>query len=316
MDKLQLYNVAKMYYVDGLGQQEIANITGYSRPQISRMLKEARSSRIVEITLHPPYGADPGVLARQMQERFGLQRAHVLDNSAYAEDDTEGRVRAAAGYAAEYLAELLPACRKVGVGWGHTIYTTVLATEYSSRPQQVLFVPLTGNSGFSKPYYQTNSIVDRFAEKYKARGEFINVPAFSPTAEVRRCLIESNGLDKPGSIWDNIDLAYFSLGGPPEGSDVIRDIPQEGAAETLLRSAAVGDVLGHYFDKYGNTLGAEVSERYLAMPLERLLQVKRRLCTALGKDKTAAIRAAISMGVITELITDHYTALALLKNEK
>ena len=50
-----------------------------------------------------------------------------------------------------------------------------------------------------------------------------------------------------------------------------------------------------------------------AMPLERLLQVKRRLCTALGSDKTAAIRAAVSMGVITEFVTDHYTALALLK---
>ena len=70
-----------------------------------------------------------------------------------------------ASYAAEYLAELLPSCCKVGVGWGHTIYTTVLATEHSSRPQLVLFVPLMGNSGFSKPYYQTNSIVDCFAEK-------------------------------------------------------------------------------------------------------------------------------------------------------
>ena len=200
MDKLQLYNVARMYYMDGLGQQEIANITGYSRPQVSRMLKEARNNRIVEITLHPPYGADPGVLARQLQERFGLHRAHVLDNSAYAENDQTERVRAVAGYAAEYLSEQLPSCRKVGVGWGHTIYTTVLATEHSNRPLSVLFVPLTGNSGFSKPYYQTNSIVDRFAEKYKARGEFINVPAFSPTEEVRRCLIESNGLDKPGSI--------------------------------------------------------------------------------------------------------------------
>ena len=316
MDKLQLYNVAKLYYIDGLGQQEIANITGYSRPQISRMLKEARSCRLVEITLHPPYGADPGELAQGLQDRFALQRAHVLDNSAYAETAMPERIRAVAGYAAEYLAQQLPSCRKVGVGWGHTIYPTVLATEHSSRSLPVLFVPLTGNSGFSEPYYQTNSIVDRFAEKYKARGEFINAPAFSPTAEVRRCLIESNGLEQPGSIWDNIDLAYFSLGGPPATSDVIRDIPNEGAADRLLQSDAVGDVLGYLFDRDGRLLEGEPWDRYLAMPLERLLQVKRRVCAALGRDKTAAIRAAIARGVMTELITDHYTALSLLKEEE
>ena len=63
---------------------------------------------------------------------------------------------------------------------------------------------------------------------------------------MRRCLIESNGLDKPGSIWDNINLVYFSLDGPPDSSNIIRDIPSEGTAETLLQSSAVGDVLGYF----------------------------------------------------------------------
>ena len=302
-----------MYYMDGLGQQEIANITGYSRPQVSRMLKEARNCRMVEITLHPPFGADPGMLASGLQKKYGLQRAIVLDNSAYPESDYIERIHAVAGCAAEYLTQLLPACRKVGVGWGRTIYNTVLATEHSSHPIQAYFVPLTCNSGFSEPYYQTNSIVDRFAEKYKTRGEFINVPAFSPNAEVCKCLIESNGLDKEGGVWDNIDLAFFSLGGPPESSNVIRAIPNPGRAESLLHSAAVGDVLGHYFDKDGNALQGESEKCYLALPLERLLQVSRRLCASIGNDKIEAIHTAIRMGVITDLITDHYTAQALLE---
>lgn len=313
MDKMLLYNVAKMYYADGLGQQEIANITGYSRPQVSRMLKEARNCRVVEITLHPPFGADPDMLASNLQKKYGLNHAIVLDNSAYPENNYIERIHAVAGCAAEYLAQLLPACRKVGVGWGRTIYNTVLATEHSSRPVQAYFVPLTCNSGFSEPYYQTNSIVDRFAEKYKTRGEFINVPAFSPNEEVRQCLIESNGLDKEGGVWDNIDLAFFSLGGPPGSSNVIRAIPKPGRAESLMQSAAVGDVLGHYFDRNGNALQEDAQMCYLAMPLERLLRVRRRLCASIGEDKTESIRTAIRMGVITDLITDHYTAQALLE---
>lgn len=49
MDKMALYSVAKMYYCDNKGQQEIANAMGVSRPQVSRMLKEARELKIVDI---------------------------------------------------------------------------------------------------------------------------------------------------------------------------------------------------------------------------------------------------------------------------
>ena len=54
MNAATLYNIAKMYYQDNMGQQEIANVVGVSRPMISKMLKEAKETGIVEITLHAP----------------------------------------------------------------------------------------------------------------------------------------------------------------------------------------------------------------------------------------------------------------------
>ena len=37
-----LLDVARLYWEEGLGQEEVARRTGYSRPTVSRMLAEAR----------------------------------------------------------------------------------------------------------------------------------------------------------------------------------------------------------------------------------------------------------------------------------
>ena len=70
MEKLTLYNVAKMYYIDNMGQQEIANQLGISRPQVSRILKEARETKIVDITLHMPCNVSAGSLALRLESQL------------------------------------------------------------------------------------------------------------------------------------------------------------------------------------------------------------------------------------------------------
>lgn len=50
-DMEQLLAVAKMYYEQGLTQQEIAEKVFLSRSHVSRMLKEARALGIVEIII-------------------------------------------------------------------------------------------------------------------------------------------------------------------------------------------------------------------------------------------------------------------------
>ena len=63
-DMMQMYRIAKMYYVDNLTQQQIAVSENVSRSQISRLLDQARASGIVEITVRMP-------------ERIKIGRAHV-----------------------------------------------------------------------------------------------------------------------------------------------------------------------------------------------------------------------------------------------
>jgi deoxyribonucleoside regulator len=308
MDKLLLYNAAKMYYADGKSQQEISNIMGLSRPQISRLLKEARSCHIVEITLNPPYSVSWEAQADKLRTRLGLSVVRIVNASDYAQSDTAGRIQVVSEFAAQYLQEQFPTCRKIGVGWGRTIYATVLAMEHAVSPCPAQFVPLVGNAGFSNPTYQTNSIVDRAAEKCKAQREFINTPAFVPTEDIKQYMLEINGLDHHNSIWDHVDLAFFSLGGPPKTQAVTRDVSNKTLLQRVLASNAVGDILGNYFDAQGQMILEEDSVWCVTMPPEQLKKIGRRICIALGSDKVNAICTAAKMGLITELITDHYTA--------
>ena len=313
MDKLTLYKLAKLYYIDGLGHQEIANVTGFSRPQVSRMLKEARNCHIVDIKINPPFGDAPEKLEADLAAALGVHSISVVDTSDYAEKDKSSRLSAVSGFAAEYLAALIPSCRKVGVGWGHTIYSVVIATEHNYEPTETKFVPLVGNSGYSEPYYQTNSIVDRLAEKYKSKGEFINTPAFVSMDSVHKYLVEVNGLDRAGKIWEDIDLAFFSLGGIPESNPVISEFPDKQALPALKAYRAVGDFLGHFFKASGEFITVSENIPHIAFPPDRLNDVPRRIRIAMGQEKTAAVRAAASMGIFTDLITDKYTAERILE---
>ena len=69
---LLLAEVAHLYYVKSLTQQHIAERIGVSRSKVSRMLREARLSGLVEIRIHSPL-----VLATDLQDalktRLGLR---------------------------------------------------------------------------------------------------------------------------------------------------------------------------------------------------------------------------------------------------
>src|SRR5215218_7355540 len=70
-------SAARMYYVDGRDQQEIAAILTVSRSTVSRLLTSARERGIVRISVdeYDPYDRR---LESRLTDRFGLYRAVVV----------------------------------------------------------------------------------------------------------------------------------------------------------------------------------------------------------------------------------------------
>jgi len=65
--KRLLYKIARAYYDDSLTQQQIADRFGLSRVKISRLLREAREDKVVQISIASPPGSNAD-LERQLEE--------------------------------------------------------------------------------------------------------------------------------------------------------------------------------------------------------------------------------------------------------
>ena len=76
-NRAMLTSVARMYYLDGLGQSEIASILGVSRSTVSRLLTAAREHGVVRISVDD-YDPRDTHLEQDLIDRFGLKRAVVV----------------------------------------------------------------------------------------------------------------------------------------------------------------------------------------------------------------------------------------------
>ncbi|MDO8883303.1 sugar-binding domain-containing protein, partial [Pseudotabrizicola sp.] len=77
-------------------------------------------------------------------------------------------------------------------------------------------------------------------------------------------------------------------------------------------SGAIGDVLGQFLDKDGNSVSRAIDDRAIGMPLAMVLDVPEKILSAAGPHKVEIIRAACQRGLVDTLITDDVTAELLL----
>src|SRR3954469_10953211 len=73
----QLRLAARLYYMDGLGQAEVARFVNVSQTKVSRLLALARERGIVRITV-AEYEPRNATLEQQITRRFGLKSVAVI----------------------------------------------------------------------------------------------------------------------------------------------------------------------------------------------------------------------------------------------
>ncbi|WP_368282634.1 sugar-binding domain-containing protein, partial [Enterocloster lavalensis] len=109
--------VAKMYYINGESQEKIAELTGMSRSNISRILKKCLDEGIVEITVHDTISVRMK-LAHSIQTAFGLKEV-IIVHSAPAPDRIYRNVGQSLSV---YLMKILKDGMTLGVGRGRASY--------------------------------------------------------------------------------------------------------------------------------------------------------------------------------------------------
>jgi DNA-binding transcriptional regulator LsrR (DeoR family) len=306
-----LYAAAKLYYTEDATQAEVAAQLGTSRATVSRLLSEAKRRGIVRIEVVPPAEAPSGDLADRLARALALTTvflSHPLPHPGPGRGivDVMGAALAPAVGRALAGAGLLPGDVLL-VSSGRTVYEV---SQYDLVPLPgVLVAPTVGGNDQPEEWYQTNEITRRVANRVNGRPNYLFAPAL-PGPDLYPSLLNDPSIQRVLHLWPHARCALMGVGAPP----LMRsDIPQFVPTRSNSLRAAVGDVCSRFYDRDGDEIPFEGSDRLIAVELEALRHVPVTIAVAVGGDKVSSIIAGARGGYFNQLVTDPSTAAAILE---
>ncbi|MCL4514395.1 MAG: sugar-binding transcriptional regulator [Firmicutes bacterium] len=303
-----IIRVARLYYDEGLNQQEIAAEMQLSRSTVSRMLERARKEGFVEIKVINPYDHDQD-LARALQRRFNL-KACVITPTGVSERTSR---RAIGLGVAGLLNEILKGGDVLGISWGATLYEMAINLN-GVTPRGVQVVPLLGGMGQLPRHFQVNELANMIAQAFGGMAYALHAPALVGSADVKKALINDSSLSAEISLWSQVTVAVVGIG-PPISTSHMLSTNYFGDSDvlTLMRQGAVGDISARFFNESGCLCQAPVNERIIGVDLEMLRQVPTVIGVAGGHEKVRSILGALRGRWINILVTDISTAEELIR---
>ncbi len=310
-DLLLLYEIARLYYEDGLTQEEIAEHLGFSRSRIQRLLEAARKEGIVEIRLLSP-AVSCADLEEELVERFHLKKAIVVP----APTQSQYLIRRSIGKAAaQYLESILRDGDVLGIGWGRTTYEALNAFK---RRVAITIVPLIGAVGQVEMDFQVNELGSQLAKRIGGFFVPFYAPALVDTEDIARALFSDQSVRQVVELWDEVTVALVGMGDPRrEGSIVPRFFLSDPASVAVLeREDVVGDILYHFLRADGSLADEAFDRRVMSIPLEKLKKIPHVVGIAGSLEKVDILEAVLRGGYIRVLVTDREVARALLERSE
>ena len=300
--------VAKLYYIEGLSQEEIALKIHLSRPTVSRLLKRCIEEGLVQIRIDDvsSYGKE---LAQRIKDTYGLRHVIVVPQSHSAEADKEKVGQAAASYIESILASHM----LIGISWGTTTYQIVK----NIKPNSFItadVVQLVGGTGNKTTDTDANTMTLSLSKALGGDSYVLQAPLMVQSRILRDLLMEEPHIKSHFEKMKAADIAIVGLGSTrPELSAQFRSghITIEDT-ERLMREGAVGDICGRYIDIEGNHCHTSLSDRMMAISLEDLKRIPTVIGAAAGEKKADIIIGALRGGYIHVLITDEKAASCIL----
>jgi len=311
IDLRLLTKVGKLYYEDGLNQEEIVARLHTSRSTISRLLQQAKDEGIVRIAIVPPAGTFAD-LETKIEERYQIEEAIVCD--VQAPDSPQMIARELGEAAADYLFRVINPNDVIGVSWGYTIRGMVAALEPKDFPN-VRIVQMTGGIGKPESESHATELCLKMARTLSCKLALLPAPGVVQNKQIREVYLMDEYVHTAMSLLPGITLAFVGIGSLNSYSISTRDetILTQADLDEVVANGAVGDIALRFIDADGQPVQSELSERIIGIDLERLRKIPRVVGVAAGENKIMPIRAALCSKLVNVLITDLATAEALAK---
>ncbi len=308
-----MVNVAQMYYIDGLKQEDIAKKLHISRSLISMILTEAKEVGIIDIKVRNPQ-LNNGELADELKSLFGLKYCVIVPTTV---QDPNTLRKLVAQRAVEIFNQKVADRDNVGVAWGRTCYDFISYYKPDKAHKDVNIIPLTGGSNQTAPYYQLNEMVRLFAEKINGTPYFIHAPALTVSNQEQEMFMNSSSMQLIQEKWNNMDVIISSVGTLPT-MNIDRE-PYTGEYEInekLRDNEAVGDLCARYFNINGKYIKEGYYNRIIGIPILALKKAKIKITIASGKEKAIPILGCLRTGIVDVFISDEQTVKTVLKLDK
>ena len=303
-----LVKVAWLYYFRNLTQQDIAEKLNLSRPKVGRLLKKALDEGIVEIRLSPSVQSYDLTIENELESRFGLREALVV-NSAEDQSTLYDNLGMAC---ARYLDRILGPNFILGIGLGTTV-RAILPHISPHKSSNGTIVTLSG--GFSQPGHDTSNYNASWplANLLEAKLEQLYCPLVAQNKAARDAILSDRSLSGQLKRATESQIALISIGYVHLDMSLRRlEFCEREDVERLKEAGAVGEILVNFFDIYGNQIKTDLGDRMIGLSIDELKKIPTTIAISGGIEKATAILGALRTGCLNVLITDQKTAQMVL----
>ena len=304
----RLVEVAKMYYQLDYSQQEIAKKLGISRPTVSRLLVQAVEEGVVHIKICDP-AEDVQELALQIKEKFQLKDCIVASIPEYKDELIKVKL---GEVSADYLYKIVKSGDTIGITWGTTLYQLVKQIQ-PKNVKDVTIVQLNGGVSYSESNTYASEIINGLAHAFQTIPHFLQVPAVVDHIVVKQAIIADRHVKRILELGKQANIAIFTVGDPGEQSTLMHaGYFLESDIEILRANHTVGDICSRFIDINGQISHQTLNDRTIGIELSHLAEKEYGILIAGGNTKVEGIYGALKGRHANVLITDQYTAKALL----
>lgn len=299
---------ATLYYVDGLGQAEVAKLVNVSQTKISRVLAVALERGIVRISVDE-YDARNARLEHEVCSRFALKTAAVIRTGAGVGGEA---ARQTVGYfGAPFVASLLPHAGVLALGGGRSVAEVVQRLRRGQK-RRLTVVQAMGSIDSNLTPVDALELGRTMVKLWG--GEFLTMstPAFVPDRKTRDFFLASGQIE---FVWQRLreaDAALVGVGALPRSVYIEREVLDRAEIGELQSRGAVGEICGRFFDSHGRECPTRWKDRVMSIELENLRRIPQVIGVAAGAERAEAVAAALRGGILKSLLVDESGARALL----
>ncbi|HZW02814.1 MAG TPA: sugar-binding transcriptional regulator [Anaerolineaceae bacterium] len=313
-DRLELLaQVATLYYLDNLSQEQIAAQLGYSRSMISRLLREAREQQVVEIRVHYPLErcAD---LERELMSRLGLPFVQVIARRSLT---YEQMLRRLGEVAARSVESLVTDGMTIGISWGTALREMTNQLDPLGQTG-IHVVQIIGALDTREPDIDGPNLARSFAQAFGGTFSTLPAPLIVESATTAQALMGDRSIKRILARAEDMDMVAMGIGTVnPRRSSLLRAgyLASEELDE-LMAAGIVGDVCGIHFDVHGQWVDVPLQRRRIGISAETLVKTPIKMGIAGGEAKAFSILGACRSKLVNYLVTDETAARRVLQQLK